>query len=428
MRNKKLFYFAIGFLLFAIIFAFAFQFLKNKNGGGSTTGLINSVFENIFPFKTIVDEKGNNLTEDLKVGQLEEGPEIETRPTLLKITPLPVSGATLFDATREKIVYQETASGSVPVTEKFIGRFIRYAEKSSGHIYEVPFDGFVKSKITGTTIPGTEEVLFDNTANYAIFRYYDDTVGRIKSFSGQIPTSSTEIGRVSGEYLDDDILSISFSPKDAKIIFSKEEGVYTNIFTSDFNGKNKKQTFSSPFSEWLLDWPNENNFTITTKPSSYFAGFVYQIDAKTNAIEKISGNVSGVTYKEGSDQNKGLLGSAGKDSLVLYLLNKETGGATNLSIGTLPEKCTFSSNSLVYCFVPNFLPSAVYPDDWYKGKVLFSDSLWAINLDSRAANKIVDISELAGEAIDGINLSLSDDNEDLIFINKKDLSLWLYDL
>lgn len=427
MKNKKLLYFAIAFFLFAIIFAVGFQFLNKKNNSGEKS-LINSVFQNIFPFKTPLGGEDVGFTEDLTVGELVDGPQIEERPTLFKITPLPVSGATLLDSTRERITYQETASGSVPVTEFYTSRLIRYAEKSSGHIYEVPLDDFVKSKITGTTIPGTEEVLFDKTGNYAVFRYFDETSSQIKSFGGQIPTSSGQIGRVIGDYLDDNILSISFSPNTNQILFSKEDGVYTNIFTSDFNGKNKKQIFSSPFSEWLLDWPNEKNFVLNTKPSGYFAGFVYQVDTKTSTLEKISGNISGVTYKEGVLGDKGLLGSAQKDTLNLYLLNKETSGVTNLGIGTLPEKCVFSKNTFVYCFVPNFIPKAIYPDDWYKGVVSFSDSLWVINTGGRVANRIIDISDLAGEGIDGVNPVLSTDGEDLLFINKKDLSLWLYDL
>lgn len=427
MKNKKLFYFATGFFLFAIIFALGFQFFKNRKNPESIN-IINSVFNNLFPFNTAIEDGGDVFVEDLTLGEITNEEGVEMRPTLLKITPQPVSGSTLFDATRERIVYQETASGSVPVTELFSARYIRYVEKSSGHIYEVPLDGFAKSKITGTTIPGSEEALFDKTGTYVVFRYFDENAGKIKTFGGQIPTSSLEIGRVLGEYLDDDILSLSFSKNSSQIVFSKEEGVYTNIFTSDFNGKNKKQIFSSPFSEWLLDWPNESNFIITTKPSGYFGGFVYEVDTKTNSIEKISGNIYGLTYKEGTDSNKGLIGSTKDNSLVLYLLNKETGGATNLNVGTIPEKCVFSSREFVYCFVPNFTPKAVYPDDWYKGNVSFSDSLWVINTESRVANKVVDVTDLAVESIDGIYPVVSSDNEDLLFINKKDLSLWLYDL
>jgi hypothetical protein len=114
--------------------------------------------------------------------------------------------------------------------------------------------------------------------------------------------------------------------------------------------------------------------------------------------------------------------------LSFFSFNKETSGATNLGIGTLPEKCEIYSVSVSYCFVPNFIPSGAYPDDWYKGQISFNDSLWRIDLNNRVVNKVADISQVAGYSVDGISPVISGDNEDLLFINKKDLSLWLYDL
>ncbi len=427
MTRRKLLYFAIGFFIFAILFAFIFQILKNKKEGASG-GLVSSVFENIFPFKSInQNTPEGDFLEDITVGEISSEEGISERPTLLKITDGPVSGATLFDATRERIIYQDTASGSVAVTESFVGRFIRFAEKSSGHIYEVSFDGFAKTKITGTTIPGTEEVLFDKSGNFAVFRYFDETEGQIKTFGGQIPTSSAEIGRVIGEYFDDDVSALSFSPEEARVVYSKDEGVYTNVFLSDFNGNNKRQIFSSPFSEWLLDWSNKENVILATKPSAYYGGFVYNINTKTSSMEKVTGGANGLTFKDGADLF-GILGTTGENSLSVYSFNKETSGATNLGIGTLPEKCEIYSVSVSYCFVPNFIPSGAYPDDWYKGQISFNDSLWRIDLNNRVVNKVADISQVAGYSVDGISPVISGDNEDLLFINKKDLSLWLYDL
>lgn len=427
MTRRKLLYFAIGFFIFAIIFAFVFQILKNKKGD-SSGGLISSVFENIFPFKSIDQNTSEgDFLEDITVGEISSEEGISERPTLLKITEGPVSGATLFDATREKIVYQDTASGSVAVTESFVGRFIRFAEKSSGHIYEVSFEDFTKTKITGTTIPGTEEVLFDKTGGFAIFRYFDETEGEIKTFGGQIPTSSAQIGRVIGEYFDDNISTLSFSPEEARVVYAKEDGVYTNVFLSDFNGNNKRQIFSSPFSEWLLNWSNKETVILTTKPSAYYGGFVYSIDTKTSSLEKITGGATGLTFNI-SNVLFGFLGTTSENSMSLYSFNKETSGVTNLGIGTLPEKCKIHDSSVSYCFVPNFIPSGVYPDDWYKGKVSFNDSLWRVDLNNRVVNKVTDVSQVAGYSIDGVSPVVSLDNEDLLFINKKDLSLWLYDL
>jgi hypothetical protein len=56
--------------------------------------------------------------------------------------------------------------------------------------------------------------------------------------------------------------------------------------------------------------------------------------------------------------------------------------------------------------------------------VSFSDDIWVIDLAMGSANVIATPVETAGEEIDFINPMLSPDEHYLIFMNKKDSSLW----
>jgi hypothetical protein len=81
----------------------------------------------------------------------------------------------------------------------------------------------------------------------------------------------------------------------------------------------------------------------------------------------------------------------------------------------------------VVCGVPSYFPEANYPDDWYKGVISFNDEIWIYDVNNFAKEK-VNISQRDKVALDIINPQLSEDDNFLLFQNKKDLSLWILDL
>ena len=72
------------------------------------------------------------------------------------------------------------------------------------------------------------------------------------------------------------------------------------------------------------------------------------------------------------------------------------------------------------------MPEALYPDDWYKGLVSFSDVLVKINAENLSASSFV--LDPAGAGPDAVNLFLSEDEKTLFFMNRRDNSLWRVDL
>ena len=68
------------------------------------------------------------------------------------------------------------------------------------------------------------------------------------------------------------------------------------------------------------------------------------------------------------------------------------------------------------------------PDDWYQGAVSFSDRIWRVSLDGRIAALIVDPKTVGDVDIDAVNLTIDARADVLVFTNKKDGSLWSYDI
>ena len=93
---------------------------------------------------------------------------------------------------------------------------------------------------------------------------------------------------------------------------------------------------------------------------------------------------------------------------------------------TLPEKCAWGRGSLtLFCAVPKFAPGALYPDSWYRGEISFNDDIWKIDIETGSGAVILEPGAVpGGEVMDGIKLSLDENESYLFFVNKGDSSLW----
>jgi hypothetical protein len=99
-------------------------------------------------------------------------------------------------------------------------------------------------------------------------------------------------------------------------------------------------------------------------------------------------------------------------------------------VNTLADKCVWGNfyKEIVYCAVPSQPIAALYPDDWYKGNVSFTDKIWQINASTEEIHLVSPIVDQSDRTIDAFNLGLDTRDDFLFFMNKKDLSLWSFDL
>jgi hypothetical protein len=64
------------------------------------------------------------------------------------------------------------------------------------------------------------------------------------------------------------------------------------------------------------------------------------------------------------------------------------------------------------------------PDRWYRGEVVFKDTLWKIDTATGNATAIATL-ELDRDTIDVMSISVSADDKAFGFINKTDLTPWM---
>jgi len=112
----------------------------------------------------------------------------------------------------------------------------------------------------------------------------------------------------------------------------------------------------------------------------------------------------------------------------MSLFDTTTRSSIVLPLSTLSEKCAWSSDeAFIYCAIPSSFTGTL-PDDWYQGAVSTSDRLWRIDLTARLATLLIDPNEAAEVSIDAVGVTVDSASDSVTFTNRKDGSLWVYDL
>lgn len=353
---------------------------------------------------------------------------------LAKISSLPISGYGIFLKERFSFVPtvvpgENTSTGEVipvaPPTE--LVSVLRYAAKSTGNIYQTFIDETEERKVTESIIPKLVETYFGDGGESVIMRYIKNDGQTIMTFAGKIPGDilggDSSENTVAGSFLPENIIDMAVSPLSDKIFYLSKIGNNVLGTTSSPLGIQKIQIFDSAYTEWLTGWPNENVITLTTKASSFSPGFMYTLNPNSTEFKKILGNINGLTTLTSPNGNLVLYGN---NKMDMFVYNQNTNRVTKLKTKTLPEKCVWANDSLkIYCFVPQEIITASYPDSWYQGEISFSDTIWGIDTQTGDELSIV-IPENIGvlEEFDGIKPTLDQENNNLFFINKKDSYLW----
>jgi hypothetical protein len=339
-------------------------------------------------------------------------------PILRKVSALPVAGGTTVDRAATETV------GTT--TQRTAKTFIRFVDRSTGHIYETPEDSLVVTRLSNTTIPKIHEVVWGENADSLILRYVEND--NIRSFAGRLTATSSaqgEMRKFEGSYLSPNITFITSAPAKNRIFYLTSTSQGSVGALSLFNGNSRSQIFNSPLMEWVSSWPTATSLVLSTMPSGSVAGYSYRlsIDGK---FEKIIGGINGLTILVNPAFTHALYSESRGGTFNLFSYNIKDGNGVPATTRTLPEKCVWSKKSptTAYCAVPRVIPQGLYPDNWYQGFISFNDSVWIVDAEGGGAVEIFSLQNHTQEEIDAINLVLNDKEDMLLFMNKKDLSLW----
>jgi len=410
---------------------------KNSVSDGTSGGLL----KNFNPFgKSEKNTDPNIGKSDDEIINTEENSndQIFTSDLKLKqITKFAVAGATIFTTTRlkekiiektadqntdtNKIIDNTKTNGAEPIVEPEteIIDAVRFVERANGHVYDKFVDKNAIGKISNSTIPGVYEAIFGNNNQSIIYRYINSDGETIDSFIATL-------GGAQGQFLPDNIGDISLSQEGNQFFYSFNLVNNISGLISSFDQSSpKKQIFNSPYTEWLSQWINKQTILLTTKASYKYDGSVYALNISNGGITKVFGNIPGLTTLANKNGSKIIFSRATNNGPELGIYDVVNKTSESLFIYTMPEKCVWANDNIsIICGVPQSINGVEYPDAWYKGLVSFNDKIVQINTN----NKINVNLYSGGESLDLIKLKLNNYGNILIFINKKDSTLWSLDI
>ena len=226
-------------------------------------------------------------------------------------------------------------------------------------------------------------------------------------------------------------IGYAVSPQKDKLFTLVQDTNGSVGYVSNFDGTKTAQIFTTPLTQFNVDWPSTNIITLINKGTADRASYLYFVDPKTGVWKKVIGPMNGLSAKVSVDGKKVFFSASGNNSdIVSGIYNVASSTMMDVVLRTLAEKCVWGNfyKDVVYCAVPFQNFPGTYPDDWYRGTVSTIDKVWQVNSVTGETKLVAPIIGQADRVIDMFNLGIDDKDNFLFFMNKNDLSLWSLDL
>lgn len=400
---KKFFFIFIPIVLIAL---FAWFYLRNGNTPIAQT------LNGGLPFGTA---EGVNIPSntDNTVGEttnFDQGVSSDSK--IFRIANTPVAGFTILTRGNNAVV--------------------RYLDRATGHIFDIPLpkEGentvLEKMRVTNNTLPKIYEAYFSPNGNNVLIRSLEGDGDLVKNMSLTLTppkaSSSDEFYSVTATSLRGGIGSIVVG-SNGNLFYSLADG--GSIVSSSFTNPALKTLFSSAFTNWRLGKLG-NNLLVTSKASSVASGYAYSLNASGGALTRLLGPLNGLVAVANPSGNLLLYSYYENGQTKLFTKNLSKNTTAEILPATLAEKCVWSakSTSVFYCGTPLNGLSGAEPDNWYLGGTHFTDYIWQFDTNSEIAKLIAEPKTDFSLDLDVSEPKLTPNEDFLIFINQRDLTLW----
>ena len=424
MTRKTALKILISVVLIAILVLVYILFFTKNNNDVDSVILPEQPSSNFFPDSESFNPQ-QNLSDNNDQNQ---GLNQFNIPNLRQISQNPVAGYVLLS--------QEAQSTNVLDSNSISENEIvyRYVNRSNGNILETTSKTTETTRLTNNTIPKVYEAVFSENGQNILFRYLEDnSVQTVAGVLTQNISTTTSVVGDEGNFID---LETSFLVENIKNIDVLDNQIFYTL--DDFVGlvgysfnfedaTEQTSVFSSDISQINPKWLDQTKLLFATKPSANSNGFLFEYNLENRNTKKILSGGAGFNFTIKPNSNYIIYSELNGFKINSYSYNLETGDIVSLDLNTIvADKCAWSKvvDTIIYCAEPNFEIGLGYPNLWYQGQVSLNDSLYQIDVESGLKIELDGLNQ----NFDITNIQLSEDDDFITFINKKDLTLWSLDI
>lgn len=305
---------------------------------------------------------------------------------------------------------------------------VNYIERQSGNVYSYLVGAGTLTRTNNKTVPGIQSAVWFSDASTAFVRYLSGAdYSTINTYALRAVSSDTTPAGGQGFFLAQNLSGVSVSSSGILTLSSGVNGSIASLSKTD--GTGTREIFTTPLSSLRVDFAGKNRYLAYSKPSARIQGSAFIVDG-SGTFSRVAGPLSGLVAKASPSGKWLLVSHVNGSAMQMSLVNTATGESLALPVATIADKCVWTADdSAVYCGIPvSPSPNFSYPDDWYQGAVSFSDRIWKIDVSGRYAQFVLDFVKENNSELDATALSIDPLSKTLVFINKKDGSLWSYSL
>ncbi len=309
---------------------------------------------------------------------------------------------------------------------------VRYADRGTGHIMEVSLPktgsttGLIRKKVSNNTLPKIYEAHFKTDGSSVLLRSLNDNSDLVKNISLTLTApksiSTDALYTVTVTNLRGDVNSVSTG---ANNIFYYVDRNNSSIASTNFIGGDQRTLFTSAFNNWRLGRFG-NNLLVYTKGSAEASGYAYSLPIGGGNLSKLLGPLPGLTLIANYSATKLLYSYTDNGLTKLFVKNLQNNSTFEILPASLAEKCVWSSkaSNIFYCGTPLNGLTGSEPDNWYLGITHFTDYIWRFDTTSESAQVVSEPKTKFNVDLDVSELKISPQEDFLIFINKRDQTLW----
>lgn len=341
----------------------------------------------------------------------------EEQPTVFEPTPVPTAPATTTPGTPDalRMIARGPVAGAVFI-ERDEQTYIRYATRGTGHLFEINPQTGDEVRISGTTIPRTTEAVWSPQGTRVVLITETGT-GAERVFVGSLVRTDDGEEVLESIEIDPSASNVTFAEGGESLFYTTHNSEGSIGYAHDLRTNEREIVFSTPVRSITVGTWEPELITYTT-PTSELPGYAY----------------TGASFTRLFGGQYGLVITAGDSSRIVsfieddvFMSRAQTPSGTSLAIPVLPEKCAVDSftEQIFWCGAPLEVLSDSFPDRWYQGAVSLNDLIWQLDTRTGAATLLSVPSDDVGEPIDVIDMQVSSDGSMLLFINKRDGTLWI---